>query len=67
MPENDIMGSFVQSDDGMRADGFATLLCVCPLSLSQSILSQEKDYTGAIIDTQGNLYTSPHCGMDFFR
>lgn len=37
-PASEVIASFVESDRGMIADGYATALCVCPLEMSLRLL-----------------------------
>ena len=49
-PASDVIGSYVESDHGMVADGYATLLCVCPLAQSIDIL-RSGEIEGAIVSS----------------
>ena len=65
VPSREVIASFVEADRGMVADGYATLLCVCPLAQSREILLSGV-VEGAIISAEGNAFISKNSRISLF-
>ena len=65
LPARDIIASFVEAESGMVADGYATLLCVCPRDRSIALL-HESPIAGAIVTADTKIHTSEHTAIRFF-
>ncbi len=63
----EVIASYIEADDGMIADGYATTLCVMPWTLACETLENTPEIEGVLVSKDGDIYKTKGSMAELFH